>query len=67
MDHVTKIYGEFRKADINLGAPCSSSFCLLNHHHTAHVLCIALNFFLSVATHGHEPSLEDFTMKCLAN
>jgi len=56
MDHVTNIHGEFRKADIHLGASCSSSFCLLNHYHTAHVLCIALNLSLPVATHGHEPS-----------
>jgi len=56
MDHVTNIYGVFKKADMHLGASCLSSFCLLYHHHVAHVLCIALNFFLPVATHGHGPS-----------
>ena len=56
MDHVTNIYGVFKKADMHLGASCLSSFCLLYHHHIAHVLCIALNFFLPVATYGHRPS-----------
>ena len=56
MDHVTNIYGVFKKADMHLGASCLSSFCLLYHHHIAHVLCIALNFFLPVATYGHGPS-----------
>ena len=47
MDHVTNIYGVFKKADMHLGASCLSSFCLLYHHHIAHVLCIALKFFSS--------------------
>ena len=27
-----------------------------DEHHVAQTLCIALNFFLPVAMHGHEPS-----------